>query len=676
MKTVSLEESLISKPAYCILNVYPLCNFRCKMCHIWQRKDFPMMSFEQIKTFIDALAEFTEHKIDINFIGGEPLLRKDIFDLISVASRHGLSSSLCSNGYLIDLSMAKRLSESGLKGVAISFESLDEKVHDSLRGKEGSFRKIMQAFEYLSRFTSEDFKVNIQTVISQHNLSGLVEIAKWVKKNDMISNVYYMAVVQPLDTAPIDNWQTKEPYQSLWPQNNLELNAVIDELIKLRAAETHSPKISNSVSQLNAFKSYFEAPERFLKSISCNLGDYALNVDYTGDCSPCFTLGVIGNVCREKIEDIWYSEKARQLRQRMAQCKKNCNFLINCYKEETIDDSKLSAFVIKRKPSTIKGVAYSKPPELCSIQVVNTCFLKCKMCYNWQNVRNPKELSIEDWKLFLDSLKEIVPPGFRVFFTGTGEPLSREGILELIEHATRKGFTVQMPTNGYLVDENMAKRLSDAGLSGIGLSLDSLNPHTHDFLRGVEGTYERVMNAIGYLRKNKVGVSLMATIMEKNLNEIIDLVNWCAQEKLGITFQAVSRPFQKDLGDLWYKSEEWNCIWPQDTAKAVEVINELIKLKGAGYPIMNPVGHFEIFKAYFENPERPYRLRRCNAGDHLMNLDIFGNIHPCSAAGMMGNIKENNIGELWFSEEAQNIREKIYACQKPCHHLINCFYEE
>ncbi len=336
-----VEGNLIPKPAFCILNVYPLCMFKCKMCYIWQRKDIPMMSFEKIKEFIDALVEFTEGKVEINFIGGEPLLRKDIFDLIAVAAKHGLRASLCTNGYLVDYVMAKRLSESGLKALAISLDSLDEQTHDSLRGKEGSYRKIMQAFEYLSYFTSEEFKVNIQTVITERNLTGLVELARWVQKSDTVFAIYYLAVVQPLDAPEADNWQEKEPYQSLWPQDPKEVNAIIDELIRLKSSGLN-PKIVNSVSQFRAFKFYFEDPGRFLKKISCNLGEYALNVDYAGDFSPCFTMGVIGNICKEDIKEMWYSEKAGQLRAKMKQCKKNCNFLINCYKEETIDESKLS----------------------------------------------------------------------------------------------------------------------------------------------------------------------------------------------------------------------------------------------------------------------------------------------------------------------------------------------
>ncbi|MDP3041941.1 MAG: radical SAM protein [Candidatus Omnitrophota bacterium] len=323
---------------------------------------------------------------------------------------------------------------------------------------------------------------------------------------------------------------------------------------------------------------------------------------------------------------------------------------------------------------------YSKSPKVCSIQIVNTCFMKCKMCYSWQkqkdSKRMDKELNIAEWESFLDSLREITPAGTPVSFTGGGEPLYREGIFELIEYATKKGFIAQLPSNGYLIDQDIAKRLADAGLCGLTLSLDSLNEKTHDFLRGVDGTFLRVMKAIGYLRRNKIGFSLMTTIMEKNLNDILELVDWAKKERIGIRFQAVSRPFDKDLACDWHEQDEWKFLWPQDNVKAARLIDELISLKNSGYEILNPVGQLEIFKAYFEKPRRPYRLRRCNVGDYLMNMDIFGNLNPCYSIGIWGNIKETKIRDLWFSQKAQAFREEIYNCQKPCHHLINCFYEE
>lgn len=323
-----------------------------------------------------------------------------------------------------------------------------------------------------------------------------------------------------------------------------------------------------------------------------------------------------------------------------------------------------------------QGLDYNLMPKVCAIQIVNTCFMKCKMCYSWQKKETLKELSIEEWKVFINSLKEVVPSSTPICFTGGGEPLGREGILDLIATANKDGFVAQLPTNGYLIDENMAKRLANSGLKGLTISLDSLNENTHDFLRGVKGTFLRVMKAIDYLRQNGIGFAVMTVITEENLNDIIGLVEWVRQEGVdGIRFQAIAKPFDKNLDDAWYKKDEWKFLWPQDLCKVVEVIDELIELKNLGYRIFNPVGQLEIFKAYFRNPENPYRLRRCNIGDYLMNLDIFGNVNPCSPIGSWGNIKEQHIKDIWFSEKAQVLREKIYNCQRPCHHLINCFFE-
>jgi len=724
------KEYSIAKPEVCIINVYPSCMFRCKMCYIWKRKDSLLMSFEKIKGFIDALAEFTDRKVEINFTGGEPLLRGDILDLISVSSKHGIPTSLCTNGYLIDYAMAKRLSESGLKGLAISLDSLDEQTHDALRGKPGSYKKIMQAFEHLSNFTSEEFKINIQTIITQQNLNGLVELAKWVQKCDNVCGIYYMAVVQPLDVEQIDNWYREDLYKSLWPQDIGEMGVVINDLIRIKSQERH-PKIINSIAQLKAFKSYFEYPEEFLKKISCNLGKYTLNVDYLGDTSACFRLGSIGNICRDGIRDMWYSEKAAKIRQMMEGCNKNCNFLINSYQKETNNESDLrlkeqvmsldlsynkssSKACSMRSDNTCQirhmmkccnkncnfvtdsyqketdngsglslgeqalelGSGCKKSPKACLIRVVNTCFMRCKMCSSWQKKKTSQELTNEEWKRFIYALKEIVPSWIPISFAGSGEPLAREGILDLIEVAVKKGFIAQMLTNGYLVDQDMASRLGNAGLRGLAISLDSTKEQTHDFLRGKEGTFRRIMKAIGYLRKNKVGITLMTTIMGKNLDEIIDLVMWAAQERIEVRFQAVSKPFETDLDDGWYKKDEWKFLWPGDANKVREVIDELIRLKELGHEILNPLGQLEMFKAYFENPQKPYRLRRCNLGDYLMDIDIYGNLNPCSSMGTWGNIKETHIRDLWYSAKAESFREKIYNCQKPCHYLINCYYEE
>ncbi|MDP3041326.1 MAG: radical SAM protein, partial [Candidatus Omnitrophota bacterium] len=128
--------------------------FKCKMCLIWEKdiipQDIKPPSFELIKYFIKSLAELTDKKIILDLIGGEPLMRSDISDLIKTSSSYGLTTTLCTNGYLLDMEMVKLLYDSGLNRLSISLDSLNEQTHDTIRGKAGSYSRVMRALEYLS----------------------------------------------------------------------------------------------------------------------------------------------------------------------------------------------------------------------------------------------------------------------------------------------------------------------------------------------------------------------------------------------------------------------------------------------------------------------------------------------------------------------------------------------
>ena len=73
------------------------------------------------------------------FSGGEPLLREDIFDLVAAARDTGLMPAMGTNGTLLTGETAARLAESGLRGVAVSVDSLDREYHDAFRGTPGAF---------------------------------------------------------------------------------------------------------------------------------------------------------------------------------------------------------------------------------------------------------------------------------------------------------------------------------------------------------------------------------------------------------------------------------------------------------------------------------------------------------------------------------------------------------
>ena len=161
-------------------------------------------------------------------------------------------------------------------------------------------------------------------------------------------------------------------------------------------------------------------------------------------------------------------------------------------------------------------------PEFSCFGITDDCMLNCKMCYKWKEDIFIKEkankLTLEDWKNCIFSLKDITEDSFQINFGG-GEPFLKDGLLEFIKFCKRRGFKTNVATNGYLIDELMARKIAVSGLDSIIISLDSLNEETHDYLRGVRGVYRKVNDAIKYLDKFCDGLykGICCVIYEKNL---------------------------------------------------------------------------------------------------------------------------------------------------------------
>ncbi|MFC1667745.1 radical SAM protein, partial [Candidatus Omnitrophota bacterium] len=317
-------------------------------------------------------------------------------------------------------------------------------------------------------------------------------------------------------------------------------------------------------------------------------------------------------------------------------------------------------------------------PFVCDLLISERCNARCKACYFWKNGVKDR-LSIAECKRFVDSLKDLVDKPFEINLGG-GEPLLNKGILGLIRYCSKQGLLPTMSTNATLIDEDMAKKLSDAGLHRLSLSLKSLDEKAHDFLMGKKGSYKHMMKAIGYLRKywKKGALSIHTIILQQNIDDIIDLVEWVNKDNLftGISFQALSQPFRTDMVDDWYKKRKYGFLWPKDRKKVSSVIDKLIRYKQSGYKIENPVSQLQVYKKYYKNVKSFSRAHHCNFGDYIFNVNAMGLVHLCCFMKPIGSIKKEDIKELWFSEGAKKTRNAMHNCQKSCNNIINCYFQE
>ena len=155
------------------LEVTRSCNENCLHCgsNCSGEKQVELTKEQYVK-FLDEIArDFKPKEIMLCVTGGEPLLRKDLFDLMSYATHLGFAWGMTTNGTLIDKIVAERLFKSGLKTIAISIDGLEE-THDAFRGRKGAYSKAMEGIQNLIHQGGLEH-IQITTVVHKKNIQEL-----------------------------------------------------------------------------------------------------------------------------------------------------------------------------------------------------------------------------------------------------------------------------------------------------------------------------------------------------------------------------------------------------------------------------------------------------------------------------------------------------------------------
>ena len=111
-----------------------------------------------------------------------------------------------------------------------------------------------------------------------------------------------------------------------------------------------------------------------------------------------------------------------------------------------------------------------------------------------------------------------------------GEPLVRDDLAEIAAYASGRGATVVVGTNGTTLTEPRVAMLAGAGVSGVAVSVDSLDAGTHDHFRGGAHALERTKEALARLREHRIDFVVQTTATPQNAAEIPALLEWAAAE--------------------------------------------------------------------------------------------------------------------------------------------------
>jgi len=155
-----------------IWNLIRRCNLRCKHCYsISGDVDFPgELSTDEVFNVMDDLKAF--HVPVLILSGGEPLLRRDIFDISRRAKSMGFYTGLSSNGALISIHNIDEIASVGYDYVGISLDGIGE-THDAFRGREGCFNESLAGVRLCKQ---NDLKVGLRFTMTQDNHMQLPEL--------------------------------------------------------------------------------------------------------------------------------------------------------------------------------------------------------------------------------------------------------------------------------------------------------------------------------------------------------------------------------------------------------------------------------------------------------------------------------------------------------------------
>lgn len=154
----------------------------------------------------------------------------------------------------------------------------------------------------------------------------------------------------------------------------------------------------------------------------------------------------------------------------------------------------------------------------------NLCNLECIHCYqDAEHKPLPDELSFEEK---IDVVDQMADSDVVLLAFSGGEPLMREDFWDVAKHAHDRKLHLTVATNGTLLNEKNINRLAEVGVKYVEVSLDSLNPETHNKFRGA-GCWEKTVQGIkNVVRLSKVRVGIASTITRVNFHELEKLIEF------------------------------------------------------------------------------------------------------------------------------------------------------
>lgn len=283
------------------LSVTHNCNSRCITCSHWKSQSQDDLTLTELVDILHQLKAFGV--IDLNFTGGEPLLRDDLPAIVRGA--HDLKFKrigITTNGLLLTREKIEQLVENGLTSIYTSLNG-GEAVHDTTRGIKGAYARTTEAIRTLVELRNSKFphlQITVQAIVMGTTVNQIMDIA------NMCCHLGIGLSLSPLNTTR--PWQL-DMNPDLNSVNQEQLDHMVAKLHRLKKA--HPALIRDNHTSLEYIKRYFI--DRTRKDIPCYLGFLTIAIKPDGDVltGVCSAFPPAGNLRQASLRQIVDSKAYR-----------------------------------------------------------------------------------------------------------------------------------------------------------------------------------------------------------------------------------------------------------------------------------------------------------------------------------------------------------------------------
>jgi radical SAM protein with 4Fe4S-binding SPASM domain len=307
----------IGFPSHPVWEITTSCNLSCVHCHTGETRYQNELTTEEGKQLISQLAEIKEFQM-MAYTGGEPLVREDLFELLSFSKAIGFSNTLATNATLIDDSIAQKLRNNGVVIAAVSLDGFDSKTHDKIRRKDGAFDQALAGIRSLHK---AGILLHINITAMDYNIEEIKRLLQLV--NELETGILLMYQLVPVGRGK----NIKDA--SLDISSNERLIKIIadaqkdsDAIIEPVAGPQYWAYLLN---QKNITKGpLLKIAEKVF--YGCMAGRGFVYIKPDGSVWPCPFIEIdCGNIREQSFHDIWYhSPVFQQLRNREQLLKGEC----------------------------------------------------------------------------------------------------------------------------------------------------------------------------------------------------------------------------------------------------------------------------------------------------------------------------------------------------------------